>query len=108
MKQRDIVLQSVERGPYVDQSQSLNLFMKEPDFNKLSSSHFYGWKHGIKTGMYYLRTQPATAAIPFGLEATIVQQIRNRRIELGLESYKTCEMKRKNDGTYEIVLVANK
>jgi ribonucleoside-diphosphate reductase subunit M1 len=94
MKQRDIVLQSVERGPFVDQSQSLNLFMKEPDFNKLSSSHFFGWKHGIKTGMYYLRTMPSSSAIQFGLDPLVIQEIRNKRIENGYEKYSSCEMKR--------------
>ena len=102
MKQRDIVLQSIERGPYIDQSQSLNLFMKEPDFNKLSSSHFFGWKHGIKTGMYYLRTMPSTSAIQFGLDSTVIQSIKNKRIQAGVEVYKNCPMVRNNDGTYQI------
>jgi ribonucleoside-diphosphate reductase alpha chain len=102
MKQRDIVLQSVERGPYVDQSQSLNLFMKEPDFNKLSSSHFYGWKHGIKTGMYYLRTQPASSAIQFGIDASLINTIKNKRIQAGIESYKECPMIKGSDGLYQI------
>lgn len=102
MKQRDIVLQSIERGPYVDQSQSLNLFMKEPDFNKLSSSHFYGWKHGIKTGMYYLRTQPASSAIQFGIDAALINTIKNKRIQAGIESYKECPMIRGEDGRFQI------
>jgi ribonucleoside-diphosphate reductase alpha chain len=102
MKQRDIVLQSVERGPYVDQSQSLNLFFPEPDFNKLSSSHFYGWKNGIKTGMYYLRTAPASAPIQFGLDPLVIQEIKNRRISEGKEFYKSCPMIKKSDGSYEI------
>jgi ribonucleotide reductase alpha subunit len=102
MKQRDIVLQSVERAVFIDQSQSLNLFMKEPDFNKLSSSHFFGWKHGIKTGMYYLRTAPASAPIQFGLDPLVIQEIKNRRISEGKEFYKSCPMIKKSDGSYEI------
>jgi ribonucleotide reductase alpha subunit len=102
MKQRDIVLQSVERAVFIDQSQSLNLFMKEPDFNKLSSSHFFGWKHGIKTGMYYLRTQPASSAIQFGIDASLINTIKNKRIQAGIESYKECPMIKGEDGRYQI------
>ncbi len=50
-------------GVYIDQSQSLNLFLKAPTFAQLSSMHFHGWRRGLKTGMYYLRTQPATDVI---------------------------------------------
>lgn len=102
MKQRDIVLQSVERGIFIDQSQSLNLFFPEPDFNKLSSSHFYGWKHGIKTGMYYLRTMPSSSAIQFGLDSTVINTIKNKRIQAGIESYKECPMIKGSDGLYQI------
>jgi ribonucleotide reductase alpha subunit len=48
---------SADRGAYIDQSQSLNIFMENPSVAKLSSMHFYGWKKGLKTGMYYLRTR---------------------------------------------------
>jgi len=56
---------AADRGAYIDQSQSLNLFMQNPNFGKLTSMHFYAWKAGLKTGMYYLRTQAAAAAIQF-------------------------------------------
>jgi ribonucleotide reductase alpha subunit len=48
---------SAERGPFIDQSQSLNIFMENPTTAKLTSMHFYGWRKGLKTGMYYLRTR---------------------------------------------------
>jgi len=63
MKQRHLIDMAADRGAFIDQSQSLNLFLREPTFTQLSSMHFYGWKKGLKTGLYYLRTQPATEAI---------------------------------------------
>ena len=74
----DIVKQSVDRGPFIDQSQSLNIFQATPDFSKLTSSHFYGWKNGLKTGMYYLRTRPAVDPIKFGLDPLEVKRIREK------------------------------
>jgi len=67
MRQRTLIDLAADRGAFIDQSQSLNLFLKEPTFAQLSSMHFHGWKRGLKTGMYYLRTQPATEAIKFTL-----------------------------------------
>jgi len=63
MKQRHLIDMAADRGAFIDQSQSLNLFVREPTFTQLSSMHFYSWKKGLKTGLYYLRTQPATEAI---------------------------------------------
>ena len=68
IKQRDIIQQSIDRGAFIDQSQSMNLFMGKPDNNILSSAHFFGWKNGIKTGMYYLRNKPAVLPLQFGIE----------------------------------------
>jgi len=59
---------AADRGAYIDQSQSLNLFMENPTFGKLTSMHFYGWKAGLKTGMYYLRSKAATSAIQFTVD----------------------------------------
>ena len=81
MKQIAIVRQAVERGPFIDQTQSMNLFQSVPDFNKLSSSHFYSWSNGLKTGMYYLRTHPAVDPIKFGLDARRIQAIKNQENE---------------------------
>lgn len=63
--QRCLIDMARDRSPFIDQSQSLNLFMKAPTMGKLTSMHFYGWRQGLKTGMYYLRTQAASAAIQF-------------------------------------------
>jgi ribonucleoside-diphosphate reductase alpha subunit len=65
---KSIIKQSVERGPFIDQSQSMNLFQPKPNFKVLYTAHMYGWKNGLKTGMYYLRTSPAVNPINFGID----------------------------------------
>ena len=60
--QKSLIDMSADRGPFIDQSQSLNIFMEDPSLAKLSSMHIYGWKKGLKTGMYYLRTRPKARA----------------------------------------------
>ena len=65
MSQKDIIDMAADRGKYICQSQSLNLFMAAPDPNKLTSMHFYAWKKGLKTGIYYLRTRPSSKALQF-------------------------------------------
>lgn len=62
MKMKDIIDMAADRGKFVDQSQSMNLFIETPSINKISSMHMYSWKKGLKTGMYYLRTKSATNA----------------------------------------------
>jgi ribonucleotide reductase alpha subunit len=59
---------AIRRSPFIDQSQSLNIYMAEPNLQKLTSLHFYTWKNGLKTGMYYLRSKPASETIKFTLE----------------------------------------
>ena len=63
--QKVIVDQAIARGPYVDQSQSMNIYMATPNMTRLHKSHFYGWKNGLKTGMYYLHSKPAANPIQF-------------------------------------------
>lgn len=63
IKQRNLIDQAADRAPYICQSQSLNLFVESADYRKLTSMHFYAWKKGLKTGIYYLRTQAATQAV---------------------------------------------
>lgn len=82
LPQRSLIQLSIDRGPFVDQSQSLNLFFGEPDFDRLTSAHFYGWENGLKTGLYYLRTKPATNAIMFGLDPDVIDRIK-RKYNLG-------------------------
>jgi len=71
IKQRDIIDMAADRGAYICQSQSLNIFMETPNFAKMSSMHFYAWKKGLKTGMYYLRTKSAVDAVKFTVDNKI-------------------------------------
>lgn len=68
LSMRDIIDMAAERGQFIDQSQSLNLFVENANLGKLTSMHFYGWKKGLKTGMYYLRTKSAVDAIKFTVQ----------------------------------------
>ena len=68
ISQRTIVQMAADRGAFIDQSQSLNIHMKEPTMGKITSMHFAGWKLGLKTGMYYLRTMAASAPIQFTVD----------------------------------------
>ncbi|MGC1514692.1 MAG: ribonucleoside-diphosphate reductase subunit alpha [Maribacter sp.] len=70
LSMKDIIDMSRHRGYFIDQSQSLNLFMENANYSKLTSMHFYAWKSGLKTGMYYLRTKAAVDAIKFTLDNT--------------------------------------
>lgn len=77
IKQRTLIDMAADRGAFIDQSQSFNTFISQPNASKLTSMHFYAWKKGLKTGMYYLRTRPATEAIKF----TVDQQKLKARTE---------------------------
>jgi len=68
MSQKTLIDMSRDRGVFIDQSQSLNLFIENPSLSKVTSMHFYAWKAGLKTGMYYLRTKSKSKAIQFTLE----------------------------------------
>ena len=68
IKQRVIIDMSADRGKYICQTQSLNIFIEEPDFQKLSSMHFYGHSKGLKTGSYYLRTKPKAKTQQFTID----------------------------------------
>ena len=70
IKQKTLIDMAADRGPYICQSQSLNLFLADPDYRKLSSMHFYTWRKGLKTGIYYLRTKAAASAQKFTVEPT--------------------------------------
>jgi len=74
LSMKDIIDMSRQRGYFIDQSQSLNLFMENANFAKLTSMHFYAWKSGLKTGMYYLRTKAAVDAIKFTLDNSKKQE----------------------------------
>src|SRR6186713_1274698 len=74
ISQKTIIDMSADRGAYICQSQSLNIHLTNPNFGKLTSMHFYAWKKGLKTGMYYLRSTAAVDAIKFTLDKTAMAQ----------------------------------
>lgn len=74
IKQRDIIDMAADRGAFICQSQSLNLFVESPNYAKLTSMHFHAWKRGLKTGMYYLRSKAAADPIKFTLSAKYQQK----------------------------------
>ena len=75
MSMKDIIDMSRHRGYFIDQSQSLNLFMEGATMAKLTSMHFYAWKSGLKTGMYYLRTKSAVDAIKFTIDNKVAEKV---------------------------------
>ena len=82
ISQKVIIDMAADRGAYICQSQSMNIFMQDPNFGKLTSMHFYAWKKGLKTGMYYLRSQAATAAIKFTLDKSALEPKVEKAMEL--------------------------
>lgn len=100
ISQRAIIDQAADRGAFICQSQSLNIFMENANFGKLTSMHFYGWEKGLKTGMYYLRTKAATDAIKFTVDKNVVAQTEDVKtteeqqaaIACSLENPDACEM----------------
>lgn len=98
ISQRTLIDMVADRGAYIDQSQSFNVHIAEPNFGKLTSMHFYAWKkashmtvmwsvtelfllcvQGLKTGMYYLRTKPAADAIQFTVDQDLVHKVREAK-----------------------------
>jgi len=99
LSQKTIIDMSADRGAYICQSQSLNLFVENPNFGKLSSMHFYGWKKGLKTGMYYLRSKAAVDPIKFTLDSKhqnkLGQNAENETVDLDdqqIEEGASCTM----------------
>lgn len=88
LSQKVIIDMAADRGAFICQSQSMNVFIKEPNFAKLSSMHFYGWKAGLKTGMYYLRTKAAADAIKF----TVDIEKAKEDISCSLDDPDNCEV----------------
>jgi len=95
LSQKVIIDQSADRGAYICQSQSLNLFVENPTFSKLSSMHFYGWQKGLKTGMYYLRSKAAVDPIKFTLDKKH-QRIQSEKVAevevMDIEEGEVCTM----------------
>jgi ribonucleotide reductase alpha subunit len=85
ISQKSLIDMSADRGPFVDQSQSLNIFMEDPTSAKLTSMHFHGWRKGLKTGSYYIRTRPK--ARPIQVTVPVAQQLA-----CSLANPESCEM----------------
>lgn len=88
--QKNILQMAADRGAFVDQSQSLNVHIAQPNYGKLTSMHFFGWKLGLKTGMYYLRTKPAASAIQFTVDKTALRKKEQMNAV-------TCSLKNKDE-----------
>jgi ribonucleoside-diphosphate reductase subunit M1 len=84
--QKNLINMAADRGAFIDQSQSLNIHIGEPTFGKMSSMHFYAWKKGLKTGMYYLRTRPAADPIKFTVDKTKLKNNVNQKVNQSLQS----------------------
>jgi ribonucleoside-diphosphate reductase alpha chain len=84
ISQKSIIDMSADRGAYICQSQSLNIHLTNPNFGKLTSMHFYAWKKGLKTGMYYLRSTAAADAIKFTLDKSAIQETAGVGVALAL------------------------
>merc|ERR1719361_1076372 len=80
ISQKTVLKQAADRGAFIDQSQSLNVHIADPNFGKMSSMHFYGWKLGLKTGMYYLRTKPAAQAIQFTVDKSKIANVATKGV----------------------------
>ena len=81
ISQKNIIDMAADRGAFICQSQSLNIFMKDTSFGKLTSMHFYAWKKGLKTGMYYLRTKAARDAIKFTVDTEMLKKNNTAEVE---------------------------
>lgn len=91
MSARAIIDQAADRGPFICQSQSMNIFMSAPTVGRLTSLHFYAWERGLKTGMYYLRSEPARDAIKFTLNNDKERDQKSETIDSG-EQGATCSI----------------
>lgn len=94
--QQSIIEMATERGPFVDQTQSMNIFIDKPDYVKLTSCLFNGWKLGLKTGMYYLRSKPNSDANKFGIDIDKIKSMEKKD-----NSPKACPLRR-GDGPCEM------
>lgn len=94
ISQRTLIDMAADRGAYIDQSQSFNVHMAEVNYGKLTSMHFYGWKKGLKTGMYYLRTRPAAQAIQFTVDQEALKKKTPEEIKQNEEAM-ACSLQNK-------------
>ncbi|QRW06794.1 ribonucleoside-diphosphate reductase subunit M1 [Ceratobasidium sp. AG-Ba] len=86
ISQKTVLNLAADRGAFICQSQSLNVHLQSPTHRQLTSMHFYGWKKGLKTGMYYLRTRPAAQAIQFTVDQSVIKQANAAKASAGTPS----------------------
>lgn len=106
ISQKTVIKMAADRGAYIDQSQSLNIHIGEPNYGKLTSMHFYAWKLGLKTGMYYLRTKPAASAIQFTVDKTKLTQ--TPKVKSEQETTKSAENKQEQNIAAMVCSLQNK
>jgi len=94
IKQLDLIEMAADRGPFIDQSQSLNLFVESPNYVKCTTMHFRGWKLGLKTGMYYLRSKPSVNPVKFSVKRRADESFMSEtsKSEVGLKSARKLEL----------------
>lgn len=92
VSQKVLIDMAADRGAFIDQSQSFNVHIGEPNFGKMTSMHFYGWKKGLKTGMYYLRTRAAASAIQFTVDKSKMTEQRQAEMACSLDDPEGCTM----------------
>jgi len=81
ISQKKVLDLAADRGAFICQSQSLNVHLQAPTLGQLTSMHFYGWKKGLKTGMYYLRTRPAASAIQFTVDQSLLKEVKQQKTD---------------------------
>ena len=92
---KHLIDMAADRGAFIDQSQSLNLWVEDPDYNTLTSMHFYSWKKGLKTGIYYLRRKPKHQPQQFTIDPSLnkdQQEIEKAKLMCSLENKEDCDM----------------
>ena len=97
ISQKKIIDMSADRGAYICQSQSLNIHIQDPNFGKMTSMHFYAWKKGLKTGMYYLRSRAATSAIQFTVDKNKLEEPKTTAAELQKAADMACSIDNPDD-----------
>jgi len=107
MSQKILIDMAADRAPFIDQSQSMNLFMAEPEEEKVTSMHFYAWSKGLKTGLYYMRTQPAADAIQFTVDQEMLKNAQTKTqepVEDDPSQYLVCRRRRAGDDGEECLV----
>merc|ERR1712176_1605986 len=95
--QKDLIDMAVDRGAFIDQSQSFNVHMTNASTSKLTSMHFHGWKNGLKTGMYYLRSQAAADAIKFTVDQEALEKDAAKKAQDQLKNLSMASKKREEE-----------